>query len=282
MEISHLIINSPKRSLVFDQCKNDLTPEHAGLRPLCPTRWTVRTCAIDTILKNYQTLLEALEAINSESYDDYGRRAGEVLSLLRQFDTFFGLNLSHLIFSATEQTSRALQAKDISVQEALNAVNLTVAFLKRQRIDTAYQLFYSLVVTNAKKYTDDPVLPRYRRPPRRLDDGSAPHVFTSPKDYYRAKYFEALDFVENEVNRRFDQSSLALLDAIETFLIKCTNVTSYEENFEIPDAIVKMYSKDINLTKLNKCCRIWLKLTKLHKDLVDLQLPKYEVLPICY
>ena len=164
MEISHLIINSPKRSLVFDQCKNDLTPEHAGLRPLCPTRWTVRTCAIDATLKNYQTLLEALETINAESYDDYGRRADGVLSLLRQFDTFFELNLSHLIFSATEQTSRA---KDISVQEALNAVNLTVAFLKRQRIDTAYQLFYSLVVTKAKKYTDDPVFPRYRRPPRR-------------------------------------------------------------------------------------------------------------------
>ena len=190
---------------MFDQCKNDLTPEHAGLHPLCPTRWTVRTCAIEAIIKHYWKQLKPLMQNH-----DYGRRAGGVLSLLRQFDTFFGLYLSHLIFSATEQTLRALQAKD-------TAVNLTVAFLKRQRIDTAYQLFYSLVVTKAKKYTDDPVLPRYRRPPRHLDDGSAPHVFTSPKDYYRAKYFEALDFVENEVNRRFDQSSLALPDAIETF-----------------------------------------------------------------
>lgn len=76
MEISQLIIYSPKRSLVFEQCKNDLTPDHKNLRSLCPTRWTVRTSAIDAILKNYQALLEALETINAESYDDYGRRAG--------------------------------------------------------------------------------------------------------------------------------------------------------------------------------------------------------------
>ena len=251
MEISQLIMYSPKRSLVFDQCKNDLTPQHTGLRPLCPTRWTVRTSAIDAILKNYPALLEALETINAESYDDYGRRAGGVLSLLQRFETFFGLNLSHLIFSATEQTSRTLQAKDTSVQEALSAVNLAIAFLKRQRKDTAYQLFYSSVVLKAKKYTDDPVLPRYRRPPRRLDDGSAPHLFTSPEEYYRAKYFEALDFVENEINRRFDQSSLAVPDAVETFLIKCAN-TSCEENFEVPDTIAKMYSKDLNMTKLKQ------------------------------
>ena len=251
-EISQLIMRSPKRSLVFDQCKNDLSPQHTGLRPLCPTRWTVRTCAIDAILKNYSALLEALEIINAESHDDYGRRAGGVLSLLQRFETFFGLNLSHLIFSATEQTSRALQAQDTSVQEALSAVNLAAVFIKRQRKDSAYQLFYSSVVLKAKNYTDDPVLPRYRRPPRCLDDGSAPHSFASPEDYYRTKYFEALDFVENEINRRFDQGSLALPDAIETFLIRCANTTSCDESCEVPDAIVKMYSKDIKISKLRQ------------------------------
>ena len=65
------------------------------------------------------------------------------------------------------------------------------------------------------------------------------------------KYFEALDFVENEINRRFDQSSLAVPDAVETFLIKCAN-TSCEENFEVPDTIAKMYSKDLNMTKLKQ------------------------------
>ena len=101
--------------------QNNLTPQCVGFRLLCPTRWTVRTSSIDAVLKNYPALLKALETINVESHDDYGRRAGGVLSLPQRFDTFFGLHLSHLIFSATEQTSRSLQAQDTSVQEALSA-----------------------------------------------------------------------------------------------------------------------------------------------------------------
>ena len=101
--------------------------------------------------------MDSLETINTESHDDYGCRAGGILSLLQRFETFFGLHLSPLIFSATEQTSRSLQSQDTSVQEALCAVNLAIAFIKRQTKDTSYQSFYSSVVLKAKKYTDDPV-----------------------------------------------------------------------------------------------------------------------------
>ena len=45
------------------------------------------------------------------------------------FDTFFGLHLSHLIFSATEQTSRSLQGQDTSVQEAVSVAKLPIAFI---------------------------------------------------------------------------------------------------------------------------------------------------------
>ena len=99
------------------------------------------------------------------------------------------------------------------MQETLSAVNIALAFIKRQRKDTAYQSFYSLVVLKAKKYTDDPVLLRYRRPPRRLDVRSAPHSFAPPEKYYRVKYYEALDFTENEISRRFAQGSLEAPDS---------------------------------------------------------------------
>ena len=64
METSQLILYSPKRSFVFDQCENNLNPQHTGVCPLCPTRWMVRTSVIDAILKNYPALLESLETIN--------------------------------------------------------------------------------------------------------------------------------------------------------------------------------------------------------------------------
>ena len=130
MELSKLILYSPNRPLVFQSCKQTVSPEGTGLRPLCPTRWKVRTEAINTVLKNYAAIVQALEQISEESHDDCGWRANGLLSQLEVFDTFIGLKLSHLVFSGTEQTSINLQKKDTSVQEALACAELAISYLK--------------------------------------------------------------------------------------------------------------------------------------------------------
>lgn len=123
-EICKLIKNSPKWSAIFDQCRQDLSIHGTGLRPLSITRWTVRTAAFDSVLRNYPALIEALEFISNECKDEYGSRARGILVQLHQFETYFGLKLSHLVFSATEQASCALQSKNTTVQEALKAANM--------------------------------------------------------------------------------------------------------------------------------------------------------------
>ena len=209
----------------------------------------MRTAAIDSVLRNYPALLEALDNISNESHDDYGRRANGILTQLERFDTFFGLKLSHLVFSATEQTSNALQGKNTTVQEALKAASMAKSYLTRQRDDKAYDDFYSATVAQSQQYTDDPVLPRYRRPPKRLDGGAAPHNFTTPRDYFRVQYFEVLDLLNDEISRRFDQASLALPRAIEELLTKASN-HSDETDISVPNAIVEAYSREINVRKL--------------------------------
>ena len=88
-----------------------------------------------------------------------------------EFKTFFGLKLSHLVFSATEQVSITLQCKNTTIQEALSAAAMAESFLQRQRKDNSFEMFYSSVVSQANEYNiSDPVLPRYRRPPKRIDD----------------------------------------------------------------------------------------------------------------
>ena len=51
-ELVKLIKFSPKRAHLFDTLKKQMSPESANLRPLCPTRWTVRTYAIKALLDN--------------------------------------------------------------------------------------------------------------------------------------------------------------------------------------------------------------------------------------
>ena len=91
MELSQLIRFSPKRSSLFQNLQDQLATSSRSLKPLCPTRWTVRTGAIHSVLSNYPVLCEALEEINKSTHDDYGRKAGGMLALLDKFNTFFGL-----------------------------------------------------------------------------------------------------------------------------------------------------------------------------------------------
>ena len=43
---------------------------------------------------------------------------------MEKFETFFSLKLAYLIFSAAEQLSINLQAKDITIQEAVTGASL--------------------------------------------------------------------------------------------------------------------------------------------------------------
>lgn len=61
MELSQLIGYSPKRTLVFQQRKEQLAIGGSGLRPILPTRWTERTADIDAVLNNYAALKQALQ-----------------------------------------------------------------------------------------------------------------------------------------------------------------------------------------------------------------------------
>ncbi len=191
-EIVKLIKYSPKRSHLFSE---KLTESQdfgvVTLKPLCPTRWTARTAAIGAVLSDYGVLMETLEEVYQTTRDEYGLKAIGVLLALEKFSTIFGLKLGYLIFSASETLSVSFQGKDTTLQEALSAVNLAKAFYRRT--EQAFSIFYDDVVSVAQKEcVGEPLLPRYRRAPARLDDGTQPHRFSDPKAYYRHQYFVSL------------------------------------------------------------------------------------------
>ena len=81
----------------------------------------MRTRAIEAVLANYQLLLDALEEIQ-QGKDEYALKANGFLHSILKFSTFFGLKVSQLIFSAIEQLSVALQGKDTTIQDAVQAL----------------------------------------------------------------------------------------------------------------------------------------------------------------
>ena len=90
--------------------------------------------------------METMAEINSTTHDEYGLKAGGILTALETFWTLFGLQLGHVLFAAAEEVSKSLQAKDTTLQEALSAVNLASAFYMRQRTHEAFNRIYNSVV----------------------------------------------------------------------------------------------------------------------------------------
>jgi len=151
---------SPKRSTLFESIKLQTSPDTPNLKPLCPTRWTVRNGAIDAVLKNYKTLIKTLDEISENGRDEYAMKARGLLYSMEKFSTYFGLKLGYLLFSVTEQLSCTLQGKDTTCQEAKEAVILSVNYFKRLRSDEEFTKFYSRVLKSSEGLTDVPVLPR--------------------------------------------------------------------------------------------------------------------------
>ena len=194
-EVINIIRISPKSLVAFENIRRaqpetddsrDKLHQTKTLKPLCPTRWTVRTAALQSVIDNYGCLQEELATVALEN-TEAGRKCNGYVSVMNGFSVMFGLKLSLLIFSAAEQTNISLQKKDISCQERNTAVKSLVNYLTRLRNDAMYTSFYEGVISAARGLTDDPAVPRLRKRPARYEDGSSGSVFSSAEMYFRQK-----------------------------------------------------------------------------------------------
>ena len=129
-EIAAIIRASPKCLAQFRNLQHELSPGAPGIKPLCSTRWTVRTESLQAAILNYSVLHCELDKIGEESCGETSRKALGVLAVMEKFTTYFGLKLSFLTFSAMEQLSKTLQYKDINAQQVSSAVNAANGFWK--------------------------------------------------------------------------------------------------------------------------------------------------------
>ena len=245
-ELNSLIRASPKRLSLFHQLKNELSYSTPGLKPLCPTRWTVRTGALDAVIKNYAVICSELEQISKDSCGEPSRKASGLLALMEKFSTYYGLKLSFLVFSATEQLSKILQSSSITAHEAYMAVAAVKRFLQWQRIESSFDYFYRSVVEESKDLTMPPTLPRQKRIPIRINDGAPNHHFSTPEEHFRKQYYEVHDLITHELERRYEQESFQILQEIEDLLIKSCRGTVIQPS----EKLKRLYSEDINFDNL--------------------------------
>lgn len=172
------------------------------------TRWTAGNGSISSVLHNYTNLINTLEEV-AKGNDEYAAKGNGLLTDGIFWDTVW-LKLAHLIFSASEQFSTNLQAKDTLIHEATCGARLLVTHYQSLRAVAQFERFYADVIEQSSGQTDEPTLPRYWKRPRRLDDGAVPHCYQSPKERYWHLYFEVLDLAKRKIERRFDQTDFQI------------------------------------------------------------------------
>ena len=94
---------------------------------------------------------------------------------------------------------------------------------KQMRNDESFRQFYTLTVEEAKDCTEELLLPRYRHPQKKIDEGEMLHSFKSAEDMIKMHYFYAMDLIWQEINDRFDQKSLLLPKEIEYLLLRVSS-----------------------------------------------------------
>jgi hypothetical protein len=253
-EITKLVKKSPQRDTKLEQlCRaaaTDLERPNSKIRVLCPTRWTVKADALLSIIENYETLMELWDwSLTTVTDTDMKARIRGVQAHMQKFEFFFGLSLAELLLRNADNLSRTLQSKDLSAAESKSIEHKTVLTLQGMRSDQCFDLFWEKVVMKAEQRSvETPLLPRRRKVPSRFETGQSPAEFHStPKDYYRHKYFEAMDHIIQAITDRFDQEDFAVYLDTEQLLLKRVRGEDYQREVKL---VSEFYRGDIHEANL--------------------------------
>ena len=246
-EICKLVKKSPRRDCVFEKLKQELAPDSPGLRVLCPTRWTVRADAFKSMMDNYQVLQETwITGIEIVKDTEMKCRLLGVSSQMKTFNYFFGVMLGQLVLVHCDNLSRTLQKRNVSAAEGQMVANLTVQTLEKIRSEENFKLFLGEKVNfyRSNLEVSDPVLPRQRKVPRRLEPGCAEADYpASPLDHYRRIYFEALDLIVSSIKSRFEQPGYQNYRHLQDLLLNVARHREYRPDF---DFVTQFYGNDLS------------------------------------
>ena len=142
-EISKLIRFSTKRNSALDSIRvenpTDNEGPNVGIRAFCPTRWTVRGEAIQSIIDNYSILNQLWDKTLETKLDpDVKGRIIGVQTQMSQFNLFFGLHLCKKILKITDNLSQTLQSQSMSAAEGQDIAQLSVQILESMWTDESF------------------------------------------------------------------------------------------------------------------------------------------------
>ncbi len=216
-ELGCLFGQSGKFKTIFKSVAKSTSGSYITLKPLCPTRWTVRTPAIDAILGQYEAVLAALEEMASS---DTASRANGLHERFQKGTTVLGLFLAKEVMMGLEGLNTSLQGRGKTVGGMLSAVACVKKHFQSQRTEEAFITVYTSATDLVTSLDIEPIkMPHLRKPQRRHAGPAEPYVPSTDQEYYRVQFFQVLDIVTTQLTKRFEQEGLQHLVKLEKVLL---------------------------------------------------------------
>jgi hypothetical protein len=232
--VSNFFNDSPKRTLILKAKINEVIPtaKRQKLLNVCRTRWIARIDGLRIFRNCYAAILAALEVINNDRSNepDVRLRAGGMRKAVKKFEFIVCLVLVERCLKCTKPLTLQLQSASLDAGKAREKVSLLYLTIDELRadIDQTHDTFYQMAVDLAKEVKIDPN--KKRTTGRQVHRENVPADTTS--DYYkRAVTIPFLDQLLGQVQSRFSEGNLDILDMMYGMPNLVVSDSDWEENF---------------------------------------------------
>jgi len=182
-ELGLLYGRSSKYRAVFREVATSGEGSFTTLKLLCPTRWLCRSPALQSVIDQYEAVLESLSDMSQSSNGEIATKASGLLDRFQEGQTLLLLNMALAVFSILEQLNRSLQSKSVTVSGMIEAIGVVKSKLASMRTDDTFgDMFCSSSTAAGHLQLNDIELPRRRRPPARYTGRAEAYSFLRPRN----------------------------------------------------------------------------------------------------
>ena len=249
-------------------------PELKGgkLKDPCKTRWIERIHALDSFLKEFLAICEALEEIK-DSRGTSASDAASLLKLIKNFEFIVALIVTQSVFSNTYIVTRMLQNSMIDVKCAIDLIHslLRVFSDLRSNIDASHNELYNKALVLAEKADVEECARRTVNRQNYRDN--APSTTTS--DHFKKVItIPVIDHVEMALKDRFNEDTMVILNGLSV-IPKCVvdslnngkDQMSWRERFK---KFTDFYNQDFpSPLAIDGECEMWETYWKAQTELPD-------------
>lgn len=242
------IANSAKRLGSFeDFCKDsDCENDPRKIRPLCPTRWTMRLPALDVFLAKYESVLDFLKntSENMEFNRETRSKANIRLRGLEKFNIFFVLHVIRSLLLYINPMHCMIQQRGLLLSKYRELLTSTINAIKEDFNNDAK--VHAFVVAKfheaAKIGLTEPEQPRVQS--GRRTQNAEPR-FETVEDYYKHNYKLIFSTAVETLTSRYQAQDIVTATHLENVLLQCSGNISEESFAESLSAVKTIYQDDI-------------------------------------